>query len=362
MEKQLKGADHILPYSKGRLQNVIRYLMETKATCNLVILAFGGKVMPACDIFLTENEFLNNLQHHFKGYDFIPDVDLLRRLETLGFMPRGGLVSNKSCLSRIPKVIDSVPGVVKLKDVDLLYRRYEDILTCYKNKTLLFDGSIELAGLAPNSISPDFISKNEGVYPIRIYLFSQIRELEKFFFITAYRFLQGVSYYEKKLAEFETLVRAKNTLEPQLQKFLEENYWIWGFEYTEAIPKQQLGEKYEIDFLLRRIDGIWEIVEIERSSLRLFTKKLDTRKELAHATKQVRDYQSFCMRNYSYLLAEGKKDIFAPKGYVIIGHELSEAEKRKLDELNKSHPFVEIHTYQYLINRAKRFVEKLKAL
>ena len=361
-EGQLNKADEIVPYSKGRLQNVLRYLMETKATYDLVILAFGGKAIPACDIFLTETEFLSNLQYHFKGYDFIPDIDLLRRLEELGFMPRGGLLAKKSCLSPIPKYIDTVPGVVKLKEVDLLYRRYNDILTCYKNKTLQFDGSIELAGLAPSSISSSFISKNKSEFPTRIYLYTQINELEKFFFLTAYRFLQGVSYYEKKITEFEALVHARNTLEPQLQKFLEQNYWIWGFEYTEAIPKQQLGEKYEIDFLLRRIDGIWEIVEIERSSLRLFTNKLGPRKELTHATQQVRDYQSFCMRNYNYLSAEDNKNIYAPKGYVIIGNALSDLEKRKLEELNKSHPFVEVHTYQYLINRAKRFIKTLKSL
>jgi hypothetical protein len=362
IDRQLNKADHILPYSKGRLQNVLRYLIESKATYTLEILAFGSKVMPACDIFLTEAEFLNNLQHHFKGYNLMPDVALLRRLETLGFMPRGGLLSNKNCLSPIPKYIDTVPGVVKLKDVDLLYRRYTDILRCYKNKALLFDGAIELAGLAPSSISLSLISKNENKFPNRIYLYTQIKELEKFFFLTAYRFLQGVSYYEKKLAEFETLVHARNTLEPQLQKFLEENYWIWGFEYSEAISKKQLGAKYEIDFLLKRIDGIWEIVEIERSSLPLFTKKLDPRKELTHAIQQVRDYQSFCMRNYGYLSSEDRKDIFAPKGYVIIGNSLSDSEKRKLDELNKSHPFVEVNTYQYLIARAKRFVKKLNEL
>jgi hypothetical protein len=365
IKKKIKdnlNADHILPYSKGRLHKIVRYLMDSKATYNLEILAFGGKVMPACDIFLTEEEFLNNLQYHFKAYDFVPDIDLLRRLEKLGFMPFGGLLSREASLSPIPKHIDTLPGVVKLRDVARLYRRYDDVLKCTKNKTRLYDGSIELAGLAPSSISLEFISKNESQYPTRLYLFSQIRELDKFFFLTASRFLQGVSYYEKKIAEFETLVQAGNTLEPQLQKFLEENYWMWGFEYTEAIPKKQLGEKYEIDFLLRRIDGIWEIVEIERSSLRLFTNKLDPRKELTHATQQVRDYQSFCMRNYNYLSAEDNKDIFAPKGFVIIGHELSLSEKRKLDELNKSHPLVEIHTYQYLINRARHFVKTLKSV
>jgi hypothetical protein len=362
IERKTNKLDAILPYSKGRLPNMLKYLFKTKATYDLIILAFGGKQIPACDIFLTETEFLNNLRHHFKAYDFIPDIDLLRRLETLGFVPWGGLLSNEHCLSPIPKYIDTTPDVVKLKDVEMLYKRYKDITKCYQTKKLIFEGSIELAGLAPSSISSSFIAMNQGAYPVRIYLYNQIRELEKFFFLTAYRFLKGVTYYEEKIAEFEKLVFARNTLEPRLQKFLEQNYWIWGFEYTEAIPKQQLGEKYEIDFLLKRIDGIWEIVEIERSSLPLFTKKLDPRQELRHATQQVINYQSFCMRNYSYLSSEGKKDIFAPRGYVIMGNALSDSEKIKLDELNKSHPFVEVHTYQYLISRAKRFIKTLKAL
>lgn len=98
------------------------------------------------------------------------------------------------------------------------------------------------------------------------------------------------------------------------------------------------------------------------ATFHMFTKSLDPRKELTHAIRQVRDYQSFCMRNYSYLSSENKKDIFAPRGYVIIGTILSDSEKSKLDELNKSHPMVEVHTYQYLIDRAKHFIETLKTL
>lgn len=266
-ERQLNKADDILPYSKGRLQKILQYLTKAKATYDLVILAFGGKIMPACDIFLTEIEFLNNLEYHFKSYDFRPDIDFLRKLEKLGFVPYGGLISNRNILSKIPKYIDPAPDVVKPKEVNLLYKRYDDILASYRNKNLQLEGAIELVGIAPNSISLSFISKNKSKFPVRIYLYTQINELEKFFFLTASRFLQGVSYYENKISEFEALVYSRNTLEPQLQKFLEQNYWMWGFEYTEAIPKQQLGEKYEIDFLLKRIDGIWEIVEIERSNL-----------------------------------------------------------------------------------------------
>jgi hypothetical protein len=352
----------ILPYSKGRLEHITNYLSEAKATYDLVFLVVAGKAIAACDIFLTETEFLNNLQYHFANYDFKPDISFLRRLETLGFLPYAGLLSARHHLSRIPKFIDTNPGVLKPKDVELLYRRYHDIMKCHQQKRLLFEGAIDLAGLAPNSISSSFIIRHQELFPVRIYLYTQIRELEKFFFLTAYRFLKGVSFYEEKVTEFEELVYAGNSLEPTFQNFLEENYWIWGFEYTEAIPKRQLGGKHEVDFLLKRIDGKWEIVEIERSNLRLFTRKLDPTKELSHAMQQVRNYQSFCMRNYSCLSSEDKLDIFAPKGYVIMGNALSDSEKKKLDELNKSQSLLEVHTYEYLLTRAKSFIKTIKSL
>jgi hypothetical protein len=352
----------ILPYREERLLRILHYLSEARATYNLVVLLFGGGAIPACDIFLTETEFLKNLHHHFEGYGFKPDIALLRRLETLGFLPGGGLLSTKHLLSPIPQYIDTTSDSLKPEDVEFLYKRYDDIMECHRQKRLLYEGAIELAGIAPSSISSFFIAKHQHSFPIRIYLYTQIKELEKFFFLTAHRFLTGVLYYEEKVTEFEKLVYAKDTLEPILQNFLEKNYWIWGFEYMEAIPKQQLGGKHEIDFLLKRIDGKWEIVEIERSNLHLFTKRLDPTKELSHAMQQVRNYQSYCMRNYGYLSSEDKLDIFAPKGYVIIGNRLPEPEKRKLDELNKSLPFVEVHTYEYLLKRAKSFIKSLKAL
>jgi hypothetical protein len=143
---------------------------------------------------------------------------------------------------------------------------------------------------------------------------------------------------------------------------MNKNFWIWGLEYTQAIPKKKLAEKYEIDFLLKRIDGRWDIIEIERSNLHLFTKKFDLRKELIHAMQQVINYRSFCMRNYTYLSSENNLDIFAPKGYVIIGNALSDVERRKLDELNRNQTALEVHTYEYLIKRASRFTESVKAI
>jgi hypothetical protein len=68
------------------------------------------------------------------------------------------------------------------------------------------------------------------------------------------------------------------------------------------------------------------------------------------------------MRNYSYLFSEDKLDMFAPEGYVIIGKEVSDAEKRKLDELNEGQTHLEVHTYEYLIERASRFTETLKSI
>ncbi len=352
----------ILPYSKGRSLQLLKYICESKLDWDLVLLYWKGKAIAGCDIFLTETEFLENLKYHFARYDFKPDLALLRKLESFGFLPQGGLLSTEHHLSSIPKCIDTTPAVFTPNDVKLLYDRYKSIIECHNQRKLMFEGSIELAGIAPNLISSSFIVKHQKDFPIRIYLYTQIKDLERFYFLAADRFLKGVSYYEDELAEFKKLVYAKNILEPQLQDFLEKNFWIWGFEYTQAIPKQTLGDKYEIDFLLKRIDGKWEIVEIERSNLPLFTKKLDLRKELSHAMGQVRDYQSYCMRNYSYLLSEDRLDMFVPKGYVIMGNKVSGAEKRKLDELNKGQTHLEVHTYEYLIERASRFAETLKSI
>jgi len=349
----------ILRYSE-RLTRIAQFTVDTQSEYTMRLLFFKGRPIAACDIFLTEDEFIANLQHHFEKYSFVIDQALLRKLEFFGFLPQGGLLDSDHELSPILKPIVTDPEYFSQEDVESLFERYEHILQYHRQNSLLFEGSIDLAGVAPSQISKHLIDQNEKKYPTRLYLYSQIDDFERFYFLAGDRLLKGIAYYLEKIEELKKIVTSESTKESILQNFLEHNFWIWGFEYNQAIPKQQLGEKYEIDFLLKKLDGKSEIVEIERANLRLFTKNLDPTKELTHAIRQVRDYQSFCIRNYNYLSVESGVNVFAPKGHVILGRECTSTEQEKLDELNNSHPNIEVYTYNYLIAKATSFVEVFK--
>ena len=345
-----------------RIMKILHLVGDLKLDYSLEILSYKGMMIGGCDIFLTEEEFIINLQEHIKKYDLKIDYKLLRRMEKYGFIPQGGLLDDSCDLFPILKPIDINSDHFNKSDMELVFKRYSNILDYYKRGNLVFKGPIELAGIAPNQISLMFVEKNKKRYPNRIYLYRQISEFERFHFLAGNRFLRGDSYFEEKISELKDIVNSDNTNESTLQTFLESNFWIWGFEYSQAIPKQQLGEKYQIDFLLMRIDGVSEIVELERSNLKLFTKKMDLTKELTLALRQVRDYQSYCLRNYNYLSSESKVDIFAPKGHVIIGNNISMTEIEKLRELNNSLSNIEVYTYDFLITKAESFVSNLNKM
>lgn len=61
--------------------------------------------------------------------------------------------------------------------------------------------------------------------------------------------------------------------ENELQRCLTENPILFGLDYLRVIPKHQLGSEYEMDYALERINGVYDLIEIEASNLPLYTKE-----------------------------------------------------------------------------------------
>ncbi len=69
--------------------------------------------------------------------------------------------------------------------------------------------------------------------------------------------------YREALAHFKDLVK-RDLPERKYQRFLEENYWTFGSEYSELLEQRILVRGQQLDFPLRRtVDGYLEVIEIK---------------------------------------------------------------------------------------------------
>ncbi|MQA92544.1 MAG: DUF4263 domain-containing protein [Gemmatimonas sp.] len=149
--------------------------------------------------------------------------------------------------------------------------------------------------------------------------------------------------------------------EEELQKCLTRNPALFGAEYRAVEPKHRLGGEYEMDYALIRISGLVDVVEIERSSHKLFRQSGDPTSALIHAEQQVLDWLSWCDHNSAYA-REGLPLIQRPIGFVVIGHtsDLSEDDRKRLIRRNLTFEgHLQVLTYDDLLERAQRLVEVL---
>jgi hypothetical protein len=90
------------------------------------------------------------------------------------------------------------------------------------------------------------------------------------------------------------------------------------------ISKQQLGLEHVTDFAVRRHDGDYILVEIEKPQDRLFTTSNDYSAAFAHAFGQVVDFEQW-VRDHGDYARHLMPGISSPRGMLIIGrsHEFS---------------------------------------
>jgi len=116
-----------------------------------------------------------------------------------------------------------------------------------------------------------------------------------------------------------------------------------------------------MDYALEKTTGIWDLAEIEASTLPLFTQKGNPRKELVHAEQQVMDWLRWLERNTSYA-RENLPGIQRPIGYVIIGRTPASDDHRA--RLKWRNAFfkgdLRILTYDDILFRAKNLLYLLE--
>jgi hypothetical protein len=158
----------------------------------------------------------------------------------------------------------------------------------------------------------------------------------------------------------ETTVRE----EQKLQDCLTGYPVLFGLQYRRVIPQHRLGGNFVMDFALELTSGLVDLVEIEPSSFRLYTRSGDPRKELVHAEQQVLDWLEWVETN-ARLVRDEFPGMMRPVGQVIIGRrqDLSEDDIKRLRQRNATwRGSLIILTYDDLLDRARNMLGVLTAL
>lgn len=167
---------------------------------------------------------------------------------------------------------------------------------------------------------------------------------------------------ERILREFESLMNS-NKDEEEYQRFLQSNPCLIDPLAFDVLSKARMGIEHTTDFVLRRLDNEYILVEIEKPSSNIFTKRNDFSAIFTHAMGQVLDFQEWIEGNIAY--AEKLfPHISSPQGLLIIGMKknLSPKQVSKLSRFNiNNRGRLKVITFDELLEQGKQYLENLYA-
>jgi hypothetical protein len=166
------------------------------------------------------------------------------------------------------------------------------------------------------------------------------------------------------LMQFEALIEQPNVHEKRdVHTFLKSHDFIL-FPNPDAVKSEVpigLGTEFRIDFLIRRPDSSYLLIEIENPHAQLFTKAGDFSVAVNHALRQVEDWQEWIEANLP-TVERYYPSIRSPEAWVIIGRDcqLSGPDRRRLARRNiNMRGRVAIRTYDDMLRDAESYIQSI---
>lgn len=150
--------------------------------------------------------------------------------------------------------------------------------------------------------------------------------------------------------------------ERNYQEFFEEHPALIDPLASGVVDRQNLGEMWRSDFVIRRLDDEYIFVEIERPQDAPFTGYPHPSGRLSHAIGQILNWFVWVEDNVAYAHSHGFPGIHMPKGVVVIGkrEDLTGAQARSLKAFNDLlYPRIRIDTYDDVLHNARNVLRNL---
>jgi hypothetical protein len=149
--------------------------------------------------------------------------------------------------------------------------------------------------------------------------------------------------------------------------------FLGGGQGRWVIPQKALRAEYVTDFLIADKDSLgfhWKVIELKHPSKKAYKNNGNPTSEMTDALEKIRNWRSWLEDNLNY--AQRKKESnglglteITPDlpGLIIIGRRNEESEKHRIKRRNLGKESnIEIHTYDWLFDRAEERVEALNKL
>jgi hypothetical protein len=164
---------------------------------------------------------------------------------------------------------------------------------------------------------------------------------------------------ETLILQFEALLNGEER-EEDYQRFLAEHPVFLDPMASRVIAKQRLGSELIADFVIRRFDAKYVIVEIEKPHDRIFTNNDDFSAHFTHALGQVFDFQQWVDLHGEYARSL-MPDISSPRGLLIMGRnaDLSQTQRLKLHRFNMNSSTVQALTFEEVAANARRLYQNI---
>lgn len=179
---------------------------------------------------------------------------------------------------------------------------------------------------------------------------------------------KSIEDYNKTFNELKELLNTSKAedkgKEEAIKQKLKENPWLLGLECAVQAKNQNIDNQTQIDLHVKTKFDQDRIFELKSPNLKLFkrksndeTRRLSVSSELSDGLSELIIYLERT-NIYSDRSGEGTYGIVKPSGYILMGFELDEEEKKLLAWLNfHLSPHIQIVTYDQLQNNIKRELE-----
>jgi Shedu protein SduA, C-terminal len=163
------------------------------------------------------------------------------------------------------------------------------------------------------------------------------------------------------VAKLDELLATTCEDEARYQELLESNPWMLGGGYDQVVRHANLDDKRIPDFTGRRCyDLAHDVIEIKQPFLVLFRQDDGFAAPFNDAWNQSEKYLTFCHRQRAYLRDEKGLRFENPRCMLILGHGLTEEQRRAIREKEFLVPSITVWTYDELLRTARHLVELMK--
>ncbi|TBN37002.1 DUF4263 domain-containing protein [Paracoccus subflavus] len=165
---------------------------------------------------------------------------------------------------------------------------------------------------------------------------------------------------DRTLQAYQELIEAFSDDEPSFQKFFEANPQLLDPMAVEVWPEPNLFGSRKPDFVVKRSDGSYLVVEIECPSKVMITKAGHPSADVTHAEHQATDYRKYMLGHIANV-----KDVFPgfsePDCLVVVGLEgvLTKDQKAALASLNDARHRLKVVGFDWILDRAKKISENV---